>query len=397
MRDRPVDLKFVRRLDEDVMEFIHRKSEDQTEGRFTELALQEFELRYNTSKTYREYCRKKKLFPGTITHWEEIPAVCSSEFREFVLSIPDDKAEEISLTANVVPDGRQRLSRDKKTNDLINSANGILTELFLFPDIEKIKILLMVPSPRMAPLMDKAIGLERVRLKFGTPDSRFLISPMGLDIKTLLSGLRRSEKTREPLALIGVTGALIQFFNVCEKEGIKFSLPQGSRICDVERRRGQFGECSKEEYFRKCREVLGVEEDFCINVLWICESSTVYFDNALRNRLTGVKKNRCKEIPPWTRITAADTGEFNRLPKGKIGLLRHYDLTNSMSFAVQTANLGFETEEGFDTVGLWNKRIGGTDVDHSVGHPGGKIITRMLVYLMRRRLSKIGEIYSRLE
>lgn len=392
--------KFVKQLDDDVMEFIHGDPESQNEERFNELALREFELRYHISKPYTEYCKRRNLSPETITHWEDIPAVPSPEFRDFILSLPNKRAEQICLVSgNTIPKhGRQKIFQDKRAIELTNSANTILTRLFLFPDVEKMKILLMVPSPKMAPLMDKAIGLEKVRLKFGTPDSRFLISPLGLDIKTLLSGLRQSERTREPLALIGITGALIQFFNVCEKEGIKFSLPQGSRICDMERRRGQFGECSNEEYFRRCRDIMGIEEDFCINVLWICESSTIYFDNVLKNYLSGIKKRRCKENPPWTKTIVVDTREFKRLPKGEVGLLRHYDLTNrNLGFAVQTANLGFETEDGFDVMGIWNKKMGEVGIDHSVGHPGGKIVTHMLAYLMRCRLSKIGKVYSRLK
>jgi len=68
-----------------------------------------------------------------------------------------------------------------------------------------------------------------------------------------------------------------------------------------------------------------------------------------------------------------------------------------MAFAVQTANLGFETEDGFEIIGRWNKRMGEIGIDHSVGHPGGRVVTQMLAYLMRWRLSKIGKIYSGLK
>lgn len=401
MADYSINSDSVRRLDRDILEFVNCGLENNDEERFNQLALREFEFQYHTIEPYREHCRRNNISPGTITSWEEIPAVSSFAFKKLLyISFPPQKAEEIYLTSRIVelPRKRGKIYPDKGAKEMMNTANSLLTKAFLFPDVEKMKIFLMVPSPKMAPLMDKAIGLEKVRLKFGTPDSRFLISPLGLDIKTLLSGLRESEKAREPLALISVTGALIHFFNACEKEGIKFSLPQGSRICDVERRRGQFGECSKEEYFRKCRDIMGVEENFCINVLWICESSTIYFDNVLKNYLSGIKKRRCKENPPWTKTIVVDTREFKRLPKGEVGLLRHYDLTNrNLGFAVQTANLGFETEDGFDVMGIWNKKMGEIGIDRSVGHPGGKIVTQMLVYLMRRRLSKIGKIYSRLK
>ncbi|MCJ7616762.1 MAG: hypothetical protein MUO43_09530 [Desulfobacterales bacterium] len=400
MADYSLKSKFVSQLDEDVLNFILDDTESCDEDQFNQLALRQFELQYHTSEHYREYCKRKNISPETITNWEEIPAIPSFAFSDFVLSLPVEKAQQIcsaSRTA-VSKNGRQKISRDKRAVELINTANGLLTKRFLFPDTEKMKIILMLPSPKMAPGMVMAMGLDQVRQGFGTPGSRFLISPLGLDIKRLISALRKADKTREPLALIGVAGGLIHFFDACEKEGIRFNLPKGSRICDVGRERGRLGECSKKEYFRKCRKTMGIEEDFCINILWTCESSTIYFDNALKNYFERAKKDRCKEMPPWTRTVVVDTGEFKRLSKGEVGLLRHYDLTNRvMAFAVQTAGLGFETEDGFEVIGRWNKKIGEMGVDHSLGHRGGRVATKVIDYVMRRQLSKVGKIYARLK
>ncbi len=397
MGDYSPESRFLRQLDEDVLEFIHGDPQRQDEHRFNQLALREFERQYHTNKPYREYCKKGNVSPATITHWEEIPAISSFAFEKLLLaSFPTEKAKQICLATKIVDlkDRWKKMYWHKWDIELISTANGLLAKLFLFPDVERMKILLMVPSPKMAPWMEMAIGLENVRLKFGTPDSQFLISPLGLDIKTLVSALRQAEKAQQPLALIGVTGSFIHLFDACEKEGIRFRLPAGSRVCDVGRDKRQFGESSKDEYVRKCREIMGIEEDFCINVLWTCENSTNHFDNVLKNHFSGIKRDRCKEIPPWTRTTVVDTREFKRLPKGQTGLLRHYDLTNRvMALAVQTANLGFETEDGFEIIGRWNKRIGEIGVDHSVGHPGGKVVTQILTYLMRRRISKIGKVY----
>jgi hypothetical protein len=69
-----------------------------------------------------------------------------------------------------------------------------------------------------------------------------------------------------------------------------------------------------------------------------------------------------------------------------------------MVFAVQTDNLGFETEYGFEIIGRWNKELGAVGVDYSArGHPGGKIVTQMTDFLMRRSLSGIGKTYSHLK
>jgi anaerobic magnesium-protoporphyrin IX monomethyl ester cyclase len=391
----------MKQHDRDILEFVLRGLDHRDEKQFNDLALKEFERQYNVSAPYKEFCKSVNVVPETIANWEEIPAVSSFVLKKVIMgSLPDEKVEQLYLNSGIIQlkNKKEKTYRDKWAVAIIRTGNILLAKTYLFPDVEKIKILFMLPSPRMAPLMEMAIGMEHVRTEFGTPDSRFLISPLGLDIKTLLKALKHAEKTGEPLALIGATFGLDLFLDACEKEGIRFSLPEGSRICDTGGYMGRYMGCSKEEYFRKCGQALGVEEDFCINVLWICENSTIYFDNVLKNFLYGEKKKRYKKPPPWSKTIAVDTREFRRLPKGKIGILRHYDLTNRLAgFAVQTDNLGFETEDGFEIIGKWNKKIGKTDLDHSVWHPGGKLATKITNYVMRRKLSKIGRIHSHLK
>jgi hypothetical protein len=392
---------FLKQLDEDIFEFVLKGLSNQDENRFNELALKKFEHHYNTSTPYRKFCKRKNIAPETITHWEEIPAISSFALKKAISdSLTAEKAEQLYLDSGIaqLKKRKETTYRDKWTVAMIRTSNALLAKKYLFPDVEKMKILFMLPSPKMAPLMEMAIGMEYLRTEFGTSDSRFLISPLGLDIKTLLKAIKNAEKTGEPLALVGATFGLVLFLDACGKEGIRFCLPKGSRICDTGGYMGRYAGCSKEEYFKKCNQVLGIDENFCINILWICENSTIYFDNVLKNFLFGVKKKRCKKPPPWARTVVVDTREFRRLPKGEIGLLRHYDLTNRLAgFAVQTDNLGFETEYGFEIIGKWNKKIGQIELDLSVCHPGGKLATKMIDYAMRRKLSKLKRIHSHLK
>ena len=383
--------KFTKGLDNNIVEFICGNSAGQSNEQFNELALREFELLYHASAQYRDYCKRKNLSPGTLTHWEEIPAVAS---------FPMHEAGGLSSANGVVGLERKRgpIFPDKGTVVLSSTVNNLLAKTFLFPDLERIKMLLAVPLPLMAPGMVMASGLKRLAQRFGTPDSRFLISFRGLDLEALVGALRSAEKLREPLALLGATFVIDYFLDACEKEGIRFDLPEGSRIVDSGGYMGRYAKCTKEEYFKKCKRILGVDENYCVNALWICESSTVYFDNSLKSSLYGPAKERGKEVPPWARVIAVDTFDFKRLPKGKVGLLRLYDLTNrAMAFAVQTDKLGFETEDGFEVAGKWNKSIGAADIDRSPRHPGGETVTKMMDFFMRRKFSKLGKICSRLK
>lgn len=378
--------------DQALLGFINRAVENKDEKRFNELALQKFERQYHASRPYRDYCNSINLSPQTVSQWARVPAVSSFAFRKALhASYPAEKAEQVYLNSAVVElKDRVKFYRDKWSDKSISTANAFLTRRYLFPDVEKMKILFLSPSPRMAPWMEMAIGLDHLQTWFGTPDSRFLISFTGLDIKTLAAALRRAERTGEPLALLGATFAFDYFFEACKKEGVGFKLPPGSRICDMGGFMGRYAGCSKEEFFEKCAEVLGLAESHCLNALWICENSTIYFDNVLQNYISGIERERCKEAPPWTRAMAVDTRDFLRLPKGRIGLLRHYDLNSGrMPLAVQTPNLGFETAAGFEVIGKWNKVFGETAVDPSVPHPGGRLTTKIINFMMRRKLAKI--------
>ena len=334
-----------------------------------------------------------------VRDWREIPAVPSSAFKSHSLvSFPLEKAVQSNFTSGTTGrKNRGKVYRDQGALKLILKANGLLTKQYLFPDCERMKILLMVPSPKMAPSMGMAIGMEQVRKLFGTPESTFLVSPLGLDIKTLLYALKESEDTGEPLALIGATSCFIYFFNACCQEGVSFRLPPGSRVCDGGGYVGQFGDWTKEEFVAACEAVFAVPANHCVNVLGMAESSTNYFDNVLKNHVVGLDVPRAKESPPWTRTMVVDHKTLEPLAKGEIGLLRHYDLTNrAMVLGVQTDNVGVETENGFEMLGRWNKAKGGYVITYRGGMPSSKIFTTLTDFLMNRRIKGLAKKYRKI-
>ena len=395
-----LESEFVRKLDDEILQYISKGLENDDEETFNLLALREFELQFNTIKPYRDYCLNKGANPDNVTRWRDIPAVPSRAFKEFVLAtFPIEKAEPAFFTSGTSDHLRKgRIYRDPQAVELVKAANGLLTREYIFPDVDRMKVLLMTPSPQMAPgMIGMAIGLDMLRIQFGTPDSAYLIIWRGLDLELLLKSLVEAEKKGEPLAIIGSTPGFIYFFRACELDGIKFSLPQGSRICDGGGYMGQFGECSREEYYDMCREILGVEEHHCMNVLGMGEVSTNFFDNTLRDHLDGRNRERFKIIPPWTRTEVVDVDTFEPIPFGEIGLLKHYDLVNRcMVVAVQTDNLGFLTDGGFEIVGRWKKREGSLDAEEIRGSHGGKIMTKVVEFLLKKNLRKLGDMYNKI-
>lgn len=384
MADYSINSDFVKKLDKDILEFVNKGFEGSDEKQFNQLALREFELLYNTAETYRKCCKRKNLSPENITRWDEIPAVSSFALKKL---FPNDKEYRgvIELAKKRCP-----IYPDKSAVGLISSTNAFMAKRFLFPDIEKIKMLFLAPPPEMAQGMVMASGLKELKKRFGTSDSEFIISFSGLKLKRLLRAFKLAEKTQQPVALMGASMVIDYFLDACRKEGIAFRLPEGSRMCESGGYMGRYTKYSKEEFVKKCREILGIKDVFCLNAFWVCESSTVYFDNALKNLSAGIREERYKEVPPWARVVVVGSDNFQRLPKGESGLIRHYDITNrAFSFAVQTDKTGYETENGFD--------VAGKSGEDTPSHPGGRFITKVMDYVMNRQFSRVGAIYSGLE
>ncbi|MDO9517827.1 MAG: hypothetical protein Q7J10_07240 [Methanosarcinaceae archaeon] len=404
MTDYSLESPFVQQLDADIVDFIHKGIDLSDEINFNKLAVAEFEYQFNVNDIYREYCTRKNVTPESISSWDEIPAVPSQAFKEHIIaSFPLEKTELSYMTGGTTTKKRAKIFRDKSAVELIFEANKQCTRSFLFPDVEKMKILFMVPSPKIAPTMGMAVGLEQVRRNFGTEDSEFLITPRGLNIDLLFRSLRGAEDSGEPIALIGATSGFVYFFNACEKEGISFELPKGSRISDGGGYSGKFGECSRNEYHQKCEQILGIPQNHCVNTYGTGESSTNYFDNVLQNHVSSKDEPRFKISPPWTRTIAVDTKTFERLPEGEIGLLRHCDLANrAMVIKVQTDNLGYETKNGFEIIGRAGVKEGEiktTPIDNMVGqmaeHRMGRFIDSFLHSLIKWQVPRRAKKYKK--
>lgn len=354
---------------------------------FDELALELFAWQYAHNAPYREFCDAKGVSPERVGHWTRIPAFPTEAFKSaIVTSFPPEQAVMAQLTSGTTAIRRGQIFRDETGRELVLAANRAMTAAWLFPDFaqgQRCRILILAPSPEMAPSMGMAIGMEETRRLFGTPDSRFLLDYSGLDIKALVAALEESEAGGVPIAMIGSTSAFVFFFNACKARKLRFRLPPGSRIGDGGGYRGRFGELTQEDYFRLADEILGIPASHCVNVLGMAETATGYFDDVLRAEVFGFPAERRRIVPPWARVAAVDIETLRPLPAGETGLLRHYDLANLPTvIAVQTDNLGYVDAAGrFQIVGrakLVDGKLTPLPSERAVGPMGDKRIFRFL-------------------
>lgn len=383
-------------LDTEISASIAKGIDFRDDDLFNSLMLRSFAEQYASSAPYRDYCFKAGATPETLSAWDEIPAVASFRHRERLCQLyPSQKAEELSMESRTVDLSHTRgpFFPDERLVGLMRQVQIEAARRYLFPDTSRMKMLFFVPQPRMAPGMVMASGLERLRQEFGAVGSRFLISFTGLDLKGFVEDLRSAEQSGEPLAILGATHGLDYFMDACLKAGVCFRLPAGSRIMDSGGFMGRYAATPPEQFFHNCERVFGVSRQYCVNALWICESSSIYLDTVITDVVAGGPGERRKLPPPWTRVLIVDPMTFRRVNPGEIGLIRLYDLSNrGMAAVVQTDKMGYETGAGFELAGKLDRSDPYGGVDMKPSHPGGKLVSRLMEYAMRRKMAGIGKI-----
>jgi len=378
------------RLTEDILKFIEA-GVDSGVPDFNDYCLRMFVLHYQVNAIFREFCDAKNVKPGDISRWQDIPMVYNDVFKtHLVASFPLEKSVMACLTGGTTSlTQRGRIFRDEDGKRLVFSANRMMTEAYLFPDFtggKRCRILILAPSPELAPSMGMAIGMDQTRLAFGTPDSMFLLGKSGVDVNALIKALRESEASGVPVALIGATSAYVYFFQACRRKKMSFRLPPGSRICDGGGYRGRFGVVTRDDYYAMVQEIIGIPNSHCVNVLGEAETATNLFDDSLRRCVKGLpSKKRTRPVPPWSRVLAMSIDELKPLPDGEVGLLAHWDLANVPTvLAVITDNLGYTTDggTGCEMVGrakIENGKVSPLpDEERTAGAMGDTAIFRML-------------------
>ncbi len=377
------------RLTEEILDII-AAGVDAELPNFNDYAMRLFALHFETNKIFREFCDAKKVGREDVTRWEDVPMVYNDVFKtHLVASFPLEQSVMACLTGGTTSlTQRGRIFRDEDGKRLVFAANRMMTGSYLFPDFEegkRCRILILAPSPELAPSMGMAIGMDQTRQAFGTPDSMFLLGKSGIDVKGLIKALRESEASGVPVALIGATSAYVYFFQACRRKKMKFNLPPGSRVCDGGGYRGRFGVVTREDYYAMVTEILDVPNSHCVNVLGEAETATNLFDDSLRRYAKGLPpRKRTRPVPPWSRVLAMHVDDLRPLPDGEVGLLAHWDLANVPTvMAVITDNLGYMTDNGTgcEMVGrakIENGKVSPLPDERPISAMGDSAIFRML-------------------
>ncbi len=219
----------------------------------------------------------------------------------------------------------------------------------LFPDVERIRLIILAPTEEEAPEASLEYMLARFAEWFGT-ESTWVWRDGTLDIASLQQELAAASSRAEPVALLGTSFA---FVHAEDRLGARrFELHPGSRIMQTGGYKGRSREVDPDVLLEAMSSRYGIRAAFIINEFGATELSSQMYETTLREQIEGTLGPRRLWAPPWVRVTPVDPDTLEPVEGDALGILRIDDCANLDSVCcIQTADLCRRLDDGIVVLG----------------------------------------------
>lgn len=215
---------------------------------------------------------------------------------------------------------------------------------WLFPDVERIDMVILAPRAEESPDSSLTHMLELYAARFGAR-----VTWAWRDGALLVDALEEAlGSATAPVAILGTSFALV---HAMERSTSRFALPGGSRLMQTGGYKGRSRELSPEAMRAELVERFGIPEAMIVAEYGMTELSSQAWENTLREHLLGEPaSSRRLRFMPWVRARVVDPRSL--APGVDEGLLRVDDPANVDSVsAVLTSDLVRAEGDGFVVLG----------------------------------------------
>jgi len=346
-----------------------------TDHEFNELALELFALQFQGNPAYAKICAARRLTPGSVGQWAQIPFVPASAFKELELSSlsPDERTAVFYSSGTT----EQQPSRHFHSAESLAVYEASLWPWFaancLIPPANPgctggsaeagCQLVILTPPPAQAPHSSLVHMFETVRRHLGAANVPAGRSPFcgrldgagawGLDFAAVLAALAPapSSALRQPRLILGTAFSFVHLVDFLAENQLRLDLPPGSRVMETGGYKNRSRAMPKAELHTLITQRLGIERENIICEYGMSELSSQAYDSGIHPP-SSILHPRVFHFPPWVRaqIISPETGR--EVADGKTGLVRIFDLANVFSVAaIQTEDLGIRRGEGFELLG----------------------------------------------
>ena len=323
---------------------------------FNALALRIFahQLRYNVP--YARYCASLGVTLERMPDsWEAIPPAPAGAYKHAALCTFDPPraalAFETSGTTQGVG-GRHYM----ETAALYDAALlAGFHDAMLADTAAPLRYLLLVPNPAQRPQSSLGYMMRAVAAEFGDGRERWYLDGDALAADAFVADARAAKAEGAPVCLAGTAFAFVKLLDGLHERGIEsLMLPEGSRVMETGGFKGRTRVVERSELYAQIALLFGIPEQRIIAEYGMTELTSQYYDrmpHVRHARDDNRGGTRVKAGPPWLRARVVGAGSAT-LPAGTVGALVHVDLANRSScLAVQTEDLGVETDGGIVLIG----------------------------------------------
>ena len=318
-----------------------------TDAEFDALARELFALQYEHDEPYRRFCQRRGITPRRVNGWKDIPPVPISAFKDATLScVAPEACERIFMTSGTTR-GDVKGRNHHPTIAVWDQSMQRNFERRFMRATPRMQMLTLFPDEQELRNSSLARYLSLATRSFGTEGSRACVSTTGgLDIDGVCRTLEAAVAAGEPVAVLGASFSFVHLLDDLARRGLRFALPDGSRLLDTGGYKGQARELPLDEFYDGLAQAFGVPRDRCINMYGMTELSSQFYDDG-NARVPSVKSG-----PHWIRTRVLDPLTGREMPPGQRGVLSHCDLANfNSATAILTEDVGVAVDGGFLLLG----------------------------------------------
>ncbi|HJL19690.1 MAG TPA: acyl-protein synthetase [Sandaracinaceae bacterium LLY-WYZ-13_1] len=276
-------------------------------------------------------------------------AVPTDVFRHArVAGHPPDRDVRVFLTSGTTHGARGRhCLRDLS---LYDRAARAAARYALFPDVERVRLVLLAPHPAEAPRSSLSYMLGRFEDWFGREASWVWVDGR-LDATALTRALREAEAAGLPVALLGTSFAFVHAEDALGDA--RFALPAGSRLMQTGGFKGRSREVAADALRAALAARYGLDEAWIVAEYGMTELSSQMYENTLRAAVAGAPPPpRRLWVPGWVRATVVDPETLRPRRDGEVGILRIDDPANlDTACALQTSDLAIAHGAAIELLG----------------------------------------------
>lgn len=331
------------------------------EPAFNSLALELFAWQFEHVPIYQQFCRTRGVTPATLNHWNSIPSLPVSAFKQFdVTSLSPTSRTRVFHSSGTTQHTPSRHYHSAETLAVYEASLLPWFEQHLLTPLPgqsqpagRFRFLSLTPSAHDAPHSSLAYMCNAIIERFGSPKSGFagLNNPgtgWTLDLSHCLTAAEEAIASCEPLVVLGTAFSFVALADAFKARPGKIQLPPGSRAMETGGYKGRSRALSKPELYSLISETLEITPSQIISEYGMSELSSQAYDGA-PGVPTGLRAFR---FPPWARAQLINPETGRESSPGQPGLIRVLDLANVSSvLSIQTEDLASATPDGFMLLG----------------------------------------------